>query len=204
MNSVNTVKIAFPVQQTLDELLKSVSNEIRMDVSQFSVCTEAEALCPSKDVNQCGIIEIGVVEMRLFISHLTSKIVIIDMVTVENEEYVVKSMERQNMERQEKKNQELWVYVLRLLTDPCYAEIIDWRNNEGEFCVLAKEAVVTLWGWQKQNDTMCFDRMARSFRTYYGKGILEKVKGERRNRYKRSQTKRDEKEIIRSRTSSMS
>ncbi|VDL61637.1 unnamed protein product [Hymenolepis diminuta] len=72
----------------------------------------------------------------------------------------------------------LWQFLLQLLMDPRYSEIIRWTNNAGEFVLLKAEEVARLWGLRKDNNhRMNYDKLSRALRYYYQKNIIRKVQG---------------------------
>ncbi|VDO13496.1 unnamed protein product [Rodentolepis nana] len=72
----------------------------------------------------------------------------------------------------------LWQFLLQLLMDPRYSEIIRWTNNAGEFVLLKAEEVARLWGLRKDNNhRMNYDKLSRALRYYYQKDIIRKVQG---------------------------
>ena len=68
----------------------------------------------------------------------------------------------------------LWEFLLELLNDTQHKDIICWTNNYGEFRLLQREAVAKLWGACRQRYGMNYEKMARSIREYYQKGIIKK------------------------------
>ncbi|VDD77168.1 unnamed protein product [Mesocestoides corti] len=72
----------------------------------------------------------------------------------------------------------LWQFLLQLLLDPRYSDIIRWTNNAGEFVLLRAEEVARLWGLRKDNNhRMNYDKLSRALRYYYQKNIIRKVQG---------------------------
>ena len=62
---------------------------------------------------------------------------------------------------------ELWSFLLDLLTEEKHYGIIRWVNKKGEFVLLNKEEVSTLWGKAKNKDDMNYDKLSRALRYYY-------------------------------------
>lgn len=62
---------------------------------------------------------------------------------------------------------ELWSFLLDLLTEEKHYGIIRWVNKKGEFVLLNKEDVSTLWGKAKNKDDMNYDKLSRALRYYY-------------------------------------
>ena len=78
---------------------------------------------------------------------------------------------------------QLWQFLYTLLTDPDkkYKELIEWTSNSKprEFRLLEPEAIAIWWGEHKNKRSMSYDKLSRSLRYYYNKGIIRKVSGER-------------------------
>ena len=76
---------------------------------------------------------------------------------------------------------QLWQFLLKLLeTADSYKHIIEWTKKScAEFKLLDPEEVARLWGVSKNRPTMNYDKLSRSLRYYYEKGIMQKVAGER-------------------------
>ncbi|CAF0726797.1 unnamed protein product [Brachionus calyciflorus] len=75
---------------------------------------------------------------------------------------------------------QLWQFLLQLLTNDGNESIIEWtKKSANEFKLLDPEEVARLWGMQKNRPTMNYDKLSRSLRYYYEKGIMQKVSGER-------------------------
>lgn len=75
---------------------------------------------------------------------------------------------------------QLWQFLLHLLSNKQNEGIIEWtRKSSAEFKLLDPEEVARLWGIQKNRPTMNYDKLSRSLRYYYEKGIMQKVAGER-------------------------
>ncbi|XP_068758832.1 ETS domain-containing protein Elk-4-like isoform X1 [Montipora capricornis] len=74
----------------------------------------------------------------------------------------------------------LWEFLLELLEDERYASLISWTRKEaGEFKIKQQEDVAHKWGRLKQRASMNYDKLSRSLRYYYHKGIIKKVQGQR-------------------------
>lgn len=83
---------------------------------------------------------------------------------------------------QRKGGLQLWQFLYALLEDPAqYSELIEWsdRRSELEFRMLEPEALAAWWGYIKHRPNMSYERLSRSLRFYYDKGILRKMGGER-------------------------
>jgi hypothetical protein len=75
---------------------------------------------------------------------------------------------------------QLWQFLLNLLENPIHQCIIEWTKKSAlEFKLLDPEEVARLWGQQKNRPSMNYDKLSRSLRYYYEKGIMCKVAGER-------------------------
>ncbi len=77
---------------------------------------------------------------------------------------------------------QLWQFLLQLISNSNKHEpnIIEWtRKSSAEFKLLDPEEVARKWGIQKNRPTMNYDKLSRSLRYYYEKGIMQKVAGER-------------------------
>ena len=78
---------------------------------------------------------------------------------------------------------QLWQFLYTLLSDPDkkYGDLIQWTSNTKarEFRLLEPEAVAIWWGEHKNKRNMSYDKLSRSLRYYYDKGIIKKISGER-------------------------
>ncbi|XP_016412675.1 ETS translocation variant 4-like [Sinocyclocheilus rhinocerous] len=74
---------------------------------------------------------------------------------------------------------QLWQFLVALLDDPANAHFIAWTGRGMEFKLIEPEEVARLWGMQKNRPAMNYDKLSRSLRYYYEKGIMQKVAGER-------------------------
>ena len=72
---------------------------------------------------------------------------------------------------------ELWRYLLDLLTDKEHRDVIYWVGDDGEFKMENPETVSKLWGAQKNNPRMNYEKMSRALRFYNGGDIINKVRG---------------------------
>ena len=71
----------------------------------------------------------------------------------------------------------LWKFLLELLNDVSYEEIISWTGNKGEFKLNDAEEVSRQWGERKAGRKMSYESMSRSLRSYYDEDILYKTRG---------------------------
>ncbi|XP_010878012.2 ETS translocation variant 5a isoform X4 [Esox lucius] len=76
---------------------------------------------------------------------------------------------------------QLWQFLVTLLDDPANGHFIAWTGRGMEFKLIEPEEVARRWGIQKNRPAMNYDKLSRSLRYYYEKGIMQKVKvaGER-------------------------
>ncbi|XP_015665952.1 ETS translocation variant 4 [Protobothrops mucrosquamatus] len=74
---------------------------------------------------------------------------------------------------------QLWQFLVTLLDDPSNSHFIAWTGRGMEFKLIEPEEVARLWGIQKNRPAMNYDKLSRSLRYYYEKGIMQKVAGER-------------------------
>ncbi|KAH7638783.1 ets domain-containing protein [Dermatophagoides farinae] len=73
----------------------------------------------------------------------------------------------------------LWQFLLELLLNHEYKDIITWTNNDGEFKLVNAEEVARLWGLRKNKHNMNYDKLSRALRYYYDKNIIKKVLGQK-------------------------
>ncbi|KAG8199941.1 hypothetical protein JTE90_006188 [Oedothorax gibbosus] len=77
-------------------------------------------------------------------------------------------------------NLQLWQFLVSLLDDPATnGNFISWTGRGMEFKLIEPEEVARRWGIQKNRPAMNYDKLSRSLRYYYEKGIMQKVAGER-------------------------
>ncbi|XP_029307862.1 ETS translocation variant 5-like isoform X2 [Cottoperca gobio] len=74
---------------------------------------------------------------------------------------------------------QLWQFLLTLLDNLANGHLIVWTGRNMEFKLIDPEEVARLWGLQKNRPAMNYDKLSRSLRYYYEKGIMQKVAGER-------------------------
>ena len=76
---------------------------------------------------------------------------------------------------------QLWQFLYALLSDPQHKDLIEWTENvkEREFRLHEPEAVAIWWGDHKNKRNMSYDKLSRSLRYYYDKGIIRKINGQR-------------------------
>ncbi|XP_069804256.1 ETS homologous factor-like isoform X2 [Dendropsophus ebraccatus] len=73
----------------------------------------------------------------------------------------------------------LWEFVRDLLLSPQKnQDAVRWENRkEGTFRVVKSDTFAQLWGEQKKNKCMNYEKLSRALRHYYKSGILERVDG---------------------------
>lgn len=74
---------------------------------------------------------------------------------------------------------QLWQFLLELLTDKEYRDIIQWVGDDGEFKLHNPEMVAQLWGQRKNKPTMNYEKLSRALRYYYDGDMIAKVHGKR-------------------------
>ena len=75
----------------------------------------------------------------------------------------------------------LWQFILDLLDDEVYnPSTISWIDQDSmEFKVNNTQKLGILWGREKDNPTMNFDKLSRAIRFYYGKNVFQPVTNKR-------------------------
>ena len=71
---------------------------------------------------------------------------------------------------------QLWQFLLELLTDRQYSEIIEWMTHDGEFKLHSAETVAQMWGQRKNKPTMNYEKLSRALRYYYDNDMITKVR----------------------------
>ncbi|XP_012566843.2 ETS translocation variant 1 isoform X1 [Hydra vulgaris] len=74
---------------------------------------------------------------------------------------------------------QLWQFLVALLSEDDCQQFICWNGRGLEFKLNDPEEVARRWGMQKNRPAMNYDKLSRSLRYYYEKGIMQKVSGER-------------------------
>lgn len=75
---------------------------------------------------------------------------------------------------------QLWQFLLEILTDREYRNIIYWMiGGNGEFKLNDPERVAQLWGERKNKPTMNYEKLSRALRYYYDGDMISKVHGKR-------------------------
>lgn len=74
---------------------------------------------------------------------------------------------------------QLWQFLVALLSEKECRPYISWIGQGLEFKLIDPEEVARRWGIQKNRPAMNYDKLSRSLRYYYEKGIMQKVAGER-------------------------
>lgn len=73
-------------------------------------------------------------------------------------------------------NIHLWQFVKELLNQPVHSGCIHWVDrDQGIFKIVDSVRVAELWGKRKNRPAMNFDKLSRSLRQYYKKGIMKKT-----------------------------
>ena len=74
-------------------------------------------------------------------------------------------------------NIHLWQFVKELLNEPhLHSGCIHWVDREkGIFKIVDSVRVAHLWGKRKNRPAMNYDKLSRSLRQYYKKGIMKKT-----------------------------
>lgn len=74
---------------------------------------------------------------------------------------------------------QLWQFLLDLLTDVEYINIIQWDGYDGQFKLLDPGQVAQLWGIRKNKPYMNYEKLSRALRYYYDGDMIAKVQGKR-------------------------
>ena len=70
----------------------------------------------------------------------------------------------------------LWQFLKELLDDPEGYSCIKWIDRaKGVFKIEDSSKVAKLWGRRKNRPAMNYDKLSRSVRQYYKKGIIKKT-----------------------------
>ncbi|KAG7248951.1 hypothetical protein CRUP_034534, partial [Coryphaenoides rupestris] len=69
---------------------------------------------------------------------------------------------------------QLWQFLVTLLDNPANGHFIAWTGRNMEFKLIEPEEVARRWGMQKNRPAMNYDKLSRSLRYYYEKGIMQK------------------------------
>ena len=73
---------------------------------------------------------------------------------------------------------QLWQFILSLLVSSPSERVVEWtRERKYEFRILEPDKLAKLWGEIKKKPAMNFKNLGRGLRYYYGKSMLEKVRG---------------------------
>ncbi|KAG7268934.1 hypothetical protein CRUP_002930, partial [Coryphaenoides rupestris] len=65
-------------------------------------------------------------------------------------------------------------FLVTLLDNPANGHFIAWTGRNMEFKLIEPEEVARRWGMQKNRPAMNYDKLSRSLRYYYEKGIMQK------------------------------
>ena len=76
----------------------------------------------------------------------------------------------------------LWQFLKELLSQPqLYGSCIRWMDRpKGVFKIEDSVRVARLWGRRKNRPAMNYDKLSRSIRQYYKKGIMKKTERSQR------------------------
>ena len=76
----------------------------------------------------------------------------------------------------------LWQFLKELLSSPqAHGSCIRWLDrNKGVFKIEDSVRVARLWGKRKNRPAMNYDKLSRSIRQYYKKGIMKKTERSQR------------------------
>ena len=78
---------------------------------------------------------------------------------------------------------QLWQFLYSMLNNKegKYRHLIEWTHSakERQFRLLEPDAIAVWWGHHKNKPNMSYDKLSRSLRYYYDKGIIRKISGER-------------------------
>jgi GA-binding protein transcription factor alpha len=74
---------------------------------------------------------------------------------------------------------QLWQFLLEILTDKEYINVITWQGANGEFKLTDPEVVAQLWGERKNKPAMNYEKLSRALRYYYDGDMISKVQGKR-------------------------
>ncbi|XP_044534780.1 ETS translocation variant 1 [Gracilinanus agilis] len=83
-------------------------------------------------------------------------------------------MYREGPTYQRRGSLQLWQFLVALLDDPSNSHFIAWTGRGMEFKLIEPEEVARRWGIQKNRPAMNYDKLSRSLRYYYEKGIMQK------------------------------
>ncbi|TKS66442.1 ETS translocation variant 5 [Collichthys lucidus] len=103
----------------------------------------------------------------------------IDVLTVSCVTLRAGKVKQEGLPYQRRGSLQLWQFLLTLLDNPANGHLIVWTGRNMEFKLIDPEEVARLWGIQKNRPAMNYDKLSRSLRYYYEKGIMQKVAGER-------------------------
>jgi SAM pointed domain-containing ETS transcription factor len=80
----------------------------------------------------------------------------------------------------------LWHFIRELLDQPKeYASCVRWVDRkEGTFKIESSNQLARAWGLRKNRSAMNYDKLSRSLRQYYKKGIIQKPEKKQRLVYK--------------------
>ena len=74
---------------------------------------------------------------------------------------------------------QLWQFLLELLSERTFQNIIAWTGNGWEFKLKDPDEVARRWGFRKNKPKMNYEKLSRGLRYYYDKNIIQKTGGKR-------------------------
>ncbi|GMT36208.1 hypothetical protein PFISCL1PPCAC_27505, partial [Pristionchus fissidentatus] len=83
-------------------------------------------------------------------------------------------------------NVHLWLFIRELLDNPDqYNGCVRWVDRHaGTFKIENSQMLATFWGMRKNRSAMNYDKLSRSLRQYYKKGIIQKPEKKQRLVYR--------------------
>ncbi|XP_038639917.1 ETS-related transcription factor Elf-2-like [Scyliorhinus canicula] len=90
-----------------------------------------------------------------------------------------KPLNHRTKQRKQRQGVHLWEFARDLLLNPMENhDILQWEDRRaGIFRVIKSNIFAQLWGTQKNNEGMNYEKLSRALRHYYKTGILERVDG---------------------------
>jgi len=67
--------------------------------------------------------------------------------------------------RRRQRQRQLWQFLLEILCDEQYKDIISWvRRDEGVFRFVKPKSVAALWGKRRRRENMSYEHLSRAMR----------------------------------------
>ncbi|XP_052797985.1 uncharacterized protein LOC128230041 isoform X2 [Mya arenaria] len=90
-------------------------------------------------------------------------------------------METDERQKSNKTSRKIWEFLCDLLHDPHYnPALVRWEDREtGVFRLVKSRQIATIWGMQKGNESMNYEKFSRAMRYHYKRGALQPVLGKR-------------------------